>query len=650
MKTFVIKHIGLWVSILFTVVFLYPTLHNGLLYWDDYAYVTNNDLIKNLSVHQVGEIFKAPGVLSHYHPITIFSLSIDYHIGGLNPFVYHTHNLLLHIANLCLVYVLFLRISKNILVATIVTLLFCLHPMHVESVAWISARKDLMYSLFFLLALIFYHIRSSSKSHGHVYYWICFLLFLMSLLSKGMAVSLPVILLGMDYLSDRKDYKKMFLEKIPFFLLTILFVCLGIAGQNDGGALNSNDEIPFIIRPFIACYGLIMYCVKALVPSSLSAFYPYPSISYLPWYIYASSIPVIGVIFYCIKQWKRKRVLVFGSVFFMASIFPVSQIIPFGTAIMADRYTYMPFLGLFFLIAYYFEKLTNKLSLKPNLRRGLLILFGGYVVLLGMTSLKRSKVWENDDTLWTDVIKHYPNNYFALGNLGDYWFYQGDNTKALAYYNKTIELEERYFMAYNNRGLIYQTIGDTAQAILDFNKAIQLKKYPKAYINKGVLLFQQGNNRGAIQAFKKGIELDGNYALAWFNLGSAYHRIGKLNLAIESLDNAERLGYEHVYLYLFRANLYSSKGMEETAFKELEKCLKIYPNNEDGLIELSKLYIKTEKINEAFLQINKVIDLYPRGKDGEAYFLRSIIYRDMQEIEKSEIDLIRAKELGYNVN
>jgi len=650
MKTFLIKHIGLWIAILLTIVFLFPTLQNGLLDWDDYAYVTDNDLIKNLSVSQVGEMFKAPGVASHYHPITLFSLSIDYSIGGLNPFVYHLHNLLLHLVNLCLVYVLFLLISKKPLIATIVTLLFCLHPMHIESVAWISARKDLVYSMFFLLSLVFYQIRFSLKSHSDVYYWICYLLFLMSLLSKGMAVSLPIILLGMDYLSKRKDYKKMFLEKVPFFLLTILFVYVGVTGQSEGGALNSNAEIPFIIRPFIACYGLVMYCVKALVPSNLSAFYPYPSISDLPWYIYASSIPVVGMIVYIVKQWRRKRVLVFGSVFFMVSIFPVIQIIPFGHAIMADRYTYIPYLGLFFLIAYYFEKLINKVSINPNFRRGLLLASGAYVVLLGLISHNRSKVWENDDTLWTDVIEHYPNSYFALGNLGNYWFNQGDNNKALGYYNSTIEIEERYFMAYNNRGLIYQAKGDTARAILDYNKAIQLKRYPKAYINKGVILFQQGNNFRAIEAFKQGIELDESYALAWFNLGSVYYRIGKLDLALESFNHAERLEYKHIYLFLLRADLYNSKGMEKEALQELEKCLEIYPNNEDGLIELGKLYIRTGKMKEAFLQINKTIDLYPEGKHGEAYYLRSVIYKELKEFDMSEVDLIRAKELGYSVN
>jgi tetratricopeptide (TPR) repeat protein len=453
----------------------------------------------------------------------------------------------------------------------------------------------------------------------------------------------------MDYLSKRKGYKRMLLEKLPFFLLTVLFVYIGVIGQSEGGALNSNDEIPFIKRPFIACYGLVMYSVKTLIPSNLSAFYPYPSIVHLPWYIYASSIPVIGSVIYILKQWKRKPVLVFGSFFFMISIFPVSQIIPFGTAIIADRYTYLPYLGIFFLFAFYFEKLIEKQPFNPLLKKGLLFLFGGYIIVLGGATLNRSKVWKNDDTLWTDVLKEYPNNYFALGNLGDYWFNEGNDFKALDYYNRTIELEGRYFMAYNNRGVIYQGRGDSARAIVDFNKAIELKKYPKAYINKGVLLFQQGNNLRAIEAFKKGLELDEKYALAWFNLGNVYYKIGELDLALESFNEAEGLGYQHIYLYLLRADIYNSKEMEDLVFLELQKGLEIYPNNEDGLIELSKFYLRARKMEEALLQINKTIEIYSKGKKGEAYYLRSIIYNEIKELELSKADLLRAKELGYSI-
>jgi tetratricopeptide (TPR) repeat protein len=645
---FIKKHIGLLIAIVTTIVFLHPTLHNDLLFWDDYTYVTNNALIKNLSAEKIVQIFKEPAVLSHYHPITVLSLSLDHAIGGLDPYVYHLHNLLLHLLNLCLVYILFLLVSKKPLIASIVTLLFCLHPMHIESVAWVSARKDLMYSVFFLLSLIFYKVKLNGKSNNQLFYWFSFLFFMLSLLSKGMAVSLPIILLGMDYLSKRKDFKKMLLEKLPFLLFAFLFVYIGIIGQSDGGALNSNDEIPFIKRPFIACYGLLMYCFKAVVPYNLSAFYPYPSVSELPWYIYASVIPVITSIIYILKQWRKKPELVFGGFFFLTSIFPVIQIIPFGLAIMADRYTYIPYLGLFFIVAFYFEKLYANKGKNINYKTGLLSILVGYTLMLGTISFNRSKVWKNDDTLWSNVIKQYPNNYFALANLGNYWFQRGDNIKAFAYYNKTIAIEERYFMAFNNRGLIHQTNGDIDKAIADFNKTIQLKDYPKAYIIRGVLFFQQGENAQAKQDFKEGIALDDTYALAWFNLGSVYYRTGQVDSALVSFDKAEELGYNHLYLYLLRADLYNSKDLTQNAFQELEKSLAIYPNNKNGLIELSKQYLKSGKMNEALLYINKTIELYPDGKFGEAHYIRSIVYKEMDSLKLSKIDLVKAKDLGYD--
>lgn len=642
-------HIGLWVAIILTVIFLYPTLQNDLLYWDDYVYVTDNDLIRDLSTRGVAEMFKTSGVLSHYHPITLLSLSIDYQIGELNPFVYHTHNLLLHIVNLILVYVLFLFLSKKRLIAAIVTLLFCLHPMHIESVAWVSARKDLVYSVFFLLSMILYQKRQMVDSYKSSYYLGCLFFFIISLLSKGMAVSLPVVLLGMDYLAIRTDYKRMFLEKIPFFLLAFLFIYLGINGQNEGGALNSNAEIPFVKRPFIACYGLVMYCMKAFVPINQSGFYPYPSISGLPWYIYGSSVPVIGTIVYVLRQWKEKRVLVFGSFLFMISIFPVSQIIPFGHSIMADRYTYLPYLGLFFIIGFYFEKLIKEKEEFLIYRRSLFFILGAYILLLGGLSLNRSKVWKNDNTLWTDVSENYPNSYFAFGNLGDYWFNKGNNDKALAFYNKTIELEDRYFMAYNNRGLIYQKRGELDKALLDFDKAIQLKKYPKSFLNKGVLLFQEGSYIKAIKVFKKAVELDKGYALAWFNLGNSYYKIGELKLALNSFTHAEESGYMHPYLYLLFADIYSSQEMNSKALVKLEKCLQLYPNNRDGLIELGKFYVKSGEMKKAIPYLNKTINFYPDGKGGEAFYIRSIIYKELGELKLSTSDSIKARKIGFGI-
>src|SRR6266487_62393 len=289
-----------------TAVCFFPMLKNTFTNWDDEYYVINDALLRGPDWQG---IFSQP-VVSNYHPLTIITLAINYGLTGLDPSSYLVFNFLLHLLNTALVfYFVWIISDKQIWVASMTALLFGIHPMHVESVAWISERKDVLYTLFFLLSLIAYwKYLQTNRSTG---YWVCFLLFICSLLSKPAAIVLPLVLLLLDYWKERPFTKRVVLEKIPFFLVSGLFTVITLKLQSVT-AMTSLDLYPFWVRLFFASYAIIVYLAWFFVPYPLSAFHPFPLPDHLGWTIYLSPIFLLALIF-LIWHLRKNRLVVFGS-------------------------------------------------------------------------------------------------------------------------------------------------------------------------------------------------------------------------------------------------------------------------------------------------------------------------------------------------
>jgi protein O-mannosyl-transferase len=258
------------------------SLFNGFTNWDDQGYVTGNELIKSLSFDNIKKIFVTP-VMGNYHPLTMLSYAVEYSIAGLSPFIYHLTNLLLHVLNTWLVYRVTRGLSANIVISFVTAVLFGIHPMHVESVAWISERKDVLYACFFLSSLIFY-IRYV-KGGGRKMLFLSLFLFLLSLLSKGQAVSLTIVLFGVDFWLKRQWSLSLITEKIPFLLLSLAFGIAAIYVQHSFGYMQVIKLFSFTDRLFFACYALVLYLYKLILPVRLSCFYPFPA--KMDFFIYA---------------------------------------------------------------------------------------------------------------------------------------------------------------------------------------------------------------------------------------------------------------------------------------------------------------------------------------------------------------------------
>ncbi|MEI6900727.1 MAG: hypothetical protein WCL00_12685, partial [Bacteroidota bacterium] len=304
---------GIVVMVL-TFIVLFPTLKNGFIpTWDDDYFVTGNTLIKDFNFNSVRLMFTTP-VAGAYVPLTLMSLAFDYLLFGLNPVGFHFTNLLLHLLCSFLVFYFLHQLGLKPIYAAFGALLFGIHPMHVESFAWVTERKDLLYGLFFLLSLISYLKYLKEQEKGMKFLVLSLVAFILALFSKIQAVTLPLALLLLDYLFKRPFRLKMMLEKIPFFILSLLFGIVGILMLSNQGALKSNEMTPLFERFIFGFYALGNYLVKFIAPFFLSSFYPVPKapFSALPILYYLNLLFLPLVVFLVYRNFRQNRVVVFG--------------------------------------------------------------------------------------------------------------------------------------------------------------------------------------------------------------------------------------------------------------------------------------------------------------------------------------------------
>jgi protein O-mannosyl-transferase len=541
------SYIALAAILLISFLIYLPVFHNGLLTWDDDTYIKNNPLIYSIDLKQIFSTY----VLGNYHPFTILTLALEYHFFGLNATGYHAVNLLLHLLNVILVFYTVLLLSdKKVIVALVAALLFGIHPLHVESVAWAAELKDLLYTFFFLASYIFYlrYLNDFRKKN----YAFALMLFLLSILSKAMAASLPAVLILTDYFKGRKINMKTLLEKAPFFLLAIIFGIVAVLAQKSEGTTNFID-FPFPQRILFACYGFITYLYKLLLPIELSPFYPYPvrSGETIPPQFYAYLILVIGLIALVLYSVRYTKKIFFGVGFFSLTVFLVLQLFPVGRAIMADRYSYIPSIGIFYLAGEGFNLLWSKKS-----KLALIIALAATVtILFSVKTIDRCRVWKNDLTLWSDVISQYPNSSFAYNGRGYFHFNQANYSEAINDFNRSIELDPDDAHAYNLRGMVYMNNNRNDEAIDDFNKAIDLAPgNADAYVNRGWVFMNEGRKDEAINDYNTAIEIDPDYEVAYNNRGIYFINEKRNEQAIQDFDKAIELNPSYAEAYYDRAN------------------------------------------------------------------------------------------------
>jgi tetratricopeptide (TPR) repeat protein len=591
-----------------------PTFLNDFTNWDDDMYIRDNPLVQSLSSDNIETMF-APDeeafVGGNYHPLTILTLAINYQISGLKPWSYQLFNILLHLLNTFLVFLLLYRLTKGKSdIALIAALLFGIHPMHVESVTWVAERKDVLYTAFFLGGMLSY--LNYIRKPGYLQLGVTFILFTLSLLSKPAAVVFPVLLFLFDYFEKRPLKAKLFLEKIPFFVLSLLMGLFTIDAQKASDAYGGLAKFDIFDRLMFAGYGFTMYLVRFFVPYKLSAFYPYPESSPLPAEFYISSAIAFLILAYTLWSMRKTRILAFSVGFYAINLALVLQFVTVGSAILADRYTYVPYIGISFLIGYAYHKIRQ--SPETDLRKyaqPLLILIVSGALILSLLAWQRVRVWKNSETLFTNVIKNYPRSAVAYQNRGHYFRTQSGREKdpakkaallkkALDDYNKGLAVNPGNAVLYSNRGKVWFDRKEFQKALEDYNRSLAIKSDdPQTLSNRGAARGMLGDLEGALQDFNRAIEVDPKNPNGYFNRGILYGQLGEPEKAIA--DYRKYLSYKPG-----NAGLHNSIGVElqklgrnEEALKEFNTAIRLNPKEAAFYINKSVSHFKLGQISEA---------------------------------------------------
>lgn len=568
MKNFKIK-ILLLLVIVITFVAFSPCLKNGFVNFDDSIYITQNPTVRDLSIGGISKIFTT-AQYGLYNPLVFLSFAFEYRFFKLNPVVYHTTNLVFHLFNVMLVFWLFFLLTRKIGVAFIVSLLFGIHPLHVESVAWITERKDMLYSFLFLGAVIsyVYYLKKSKIK----FYYLCLLLFILSLLAKPMGITLPFLLLLLDYFFNVKYDKNNSAQKIPFVIIAAIasMESILINGKLDlkyGLSYNLFDNF------LIAAHGLLFYIYKLFLPINLSCFYPYPQKNgnLLPLEFLLSPIGVVLFITIMVVSFRQSKKIFFGLGFFLITILPVLQFIPVGPVIAADRYTYIPTLGIFYLISVglfwvYARKIKNSIFLK-NLFIAILIATTSTLMLL---TWKRCQVWKDSTVLWSDVLKKYPNVATAYNSRGAELLIKKEYAKAFFDFRRAINFDPIYYEAYFNLGSLYDDLGKYTEATKFVLKTLQIDpSYFKAYDLLCVLYGKMGKHSEVIEICKQLIKIKADSAMTYNNLCSAYGNLGNFKEAVASCQKALEIDPD---LALIHYNLSVAYYFEKQYALAIEHC------------------------------------------------------------------------------
>ncbi len=632
------KAVGLLLVVLLPVLLFFPVGNFDFVNWDDDQYVTENQAIRDISGRQISGIFSNL-TIGDYVPLTILSYALEYHFFKLDPSAYHWNNLILHLLNVLLILRLTFVLSGQWWMAVFCGILFGIHPLHVESVCWISERKGLLYTFFFLGSLLSYlAYRERKGSLGS--YAASLLLFAAALLSKGVAVTLPLILLLIDYLRKEPFTQKLLWEKLPFFLLSGVFGIIAIYGQGSAGATQQTAVWNFGERIFIAGYTFMSYLFKALIPYPISGFYPYPA-NELPFYFYLMPVLAAMLLYGLYYLRKKQTALVFGLLFFTVTIAPLVQLIPVGDAIMTDRFTYLPYWGLFWVMALGGNRGSGKM---PLLLTGSII----YLLILAFTSSRQVKVWENGNTFWTAVIEKYPDVWVANNNRGNWHLDQGNDELALKDYRNAIKANPGNPDTYNNLGNILFRHDRFEEALKAFEQALAIDPgHQPALRSRAILWADQGQHTRAVEALEKIVQAHPDDVKAYNSLGNIQFDLQQYEQAIQTYDRAIAISPLEKKLYLNRSAALAAVQRTEAAIGDLEKVIRIDPADAQGYLRLGVLLFNAGKTSEAIPYYDQAIAIDPGY--AEAYYNRSGAYFTAKHYGKAAADAQKARFLGYPV-
>jgi len=614
----------LWLGLILlaTCVAYLPVLRGGFTNYDDGLYILENPMIRNLDWGHLKDIFSTI-YQNQYAPIATLIMAIEVKVFGVTSAPLKVVGVLLHIVNTVLVFELIRQLFKRFDYAIITAGLFALNTVQVESVAWLAGSMKIgAYSVFFLSSLLAYVRYLKDKSRG--WFGASLFLFLLSCLCKEQAIALPATLLAIDYLYGRRLRDRVvLLEKVPFFIVSIIFAAVTLSLS---GKMQNQEMVNYYSaaeRFLFACFSVVSYLLKLILPVNLSAYYTYPLRGSIPSYYFTAPIFVLLALIALWLSWQKgQRTIVFGIVFFGANIFLplMSEVLSVRDVMMADRYVYIPAIGFFLLIAYVVCEL---LTWKPHLRTTIWSGLAAYGLLLAVLTWQRGHVWKDSITLFTDVINK------GKGPAGG--------------------IDPFLSTPFNNRGVARKQSGDGAGALADFNQAIALNpKDPKPWLNRADLHFDAGEFEAAMPDYNKALEVDPKSAHAYANRGASYGAQNKFDLALSDLNRAVELDPTLADAFGNRALLYYNTKRFAEELADIDRYLRLRPDDAEMIQMRALALMELNRLPEAESDFDRAIRISPRT--GAFYLNRSHLYRRTGRKAQALEDAQRAQSLGVSVD
>jgi Flp pilus assembly protein TadD len=551
---------------LITLALYWPVQHYQFNNFDDAQYLTQNPRVQNgLTISAIGWAFTT-GYAGNWHPLTWVSHLLDVQVFGFNAGGHHFTNLLFHMATTVLLFLLLHRWTGAIGRSAFVAALFAWHPMHVESVAWVAERKDVLGAFFWILTMLAYgkyaeavrpaNLPKSSKPWAtRRLYLLTLGLFALGLLSKPMLVTLPLVLLLVDYWPLRrieipfsvKDALSLVLEKVPFFFLTAASCFVTFLAQKKGGAVQPLENLSLADRFGNAIVSYARYLGKLFWPTDLAVLYPFTR--HLPLAEVLAAAVLLIVIFAMVASLaKNHPYLIVGWLWFVITLVPVIGLVQVGEQAMADRFTYIPSIGLFIVLAWPLPQLIMAYAPKFNV----ILKISAILILAACLVAARRQLgyWQNSITLFTQATQVSKDNIMAECDLGLAFAEQGQINEGILHERRAIQINPNYPAAQNNLGILLEEQGKWEEAAVPLMAALKTNpQYDEAYYNLGLLSLHQGRLDEAIARFQKAISLNPQYDKAIVNLGVALAQQGHLDEAMAQYRQALELAPNNPYAH-----------------------------------------------------------------------------------------------------
>lgn len=534
------------------------TLFHQFVEMDDPLHLLQNKNVLSLEWQNIQSIFSS-NVSGHYMPLTILMFAVEYHLFQFNPFIYHLNNLLLHIGVVILIFLFGRNLGLSVIGAASAALIFGIHPIHVESVAWVTERKDVLYSFFYMFSLnayLCYLVRKSRR-----YYFLSIIFGFLSILSKPMAFSLPLIFLLCDWFKRRNLNKEMIIDKIPHFLYIVPISLVSYFSLHNLFKIENTflESILLCIRNFL------FYLHKFILPINLTPLYNFTIPISILHHEYLLSIIAFLILMILLIRFKSSRWLWFALLFYL---FSLAVMLNYDDrayiTTISDRRMYLPSLGICLWIGFLIEQLTGRIAPKIMIRRGLFLLLSGFFMALSFMSINQSMVWKNNQAYWDHVLQVTPENSLAFYARGIIFQKQGDFDQAIADYSKSISINPQSAVAYNNRGIVYDLLGKYNLAVIDYNQAIAINpKHAKAHNNRGYLYFQMGSYLHAINDYNISIKLYPEEPLTYLNRSRCYYQLKKFDKALEDAKTAQLLGVLNLDDYIMEISINSTNPNQD---------------------------------------------------------------------------------------